>query len=191
MSSARLTSGLKRRLVDGTDDGDLGRGGDVLEEGHHHRGARRVHTGGRLVEEEHTRLLRHGQRDREPPLQPAAQPAHELVASLRVLHVAQPDLCDELVDCSLALARGEIGLIAFEGDGQVLAHRDRRPQRVLLRHVRAVLVVPPQRQVVAVKANEALRLATKLLQREHVEECGLARARRAKNREHVAWLHVA
>ena len=125
----------RARLVDRADDDDLLLLGDLLEEGHHARGARAVDAGRGLVEEQHLRLLRQRHRDRQPPLQPAAQPADELVARARVLLFGQPDAFEDGVDGGGARGRAELGLEEGEREVEVLPRREHRPQRVILLHV--------------------------------------------------------
>eukprot|EP00964_Phaeocystis_antarctica_P064025 scaffold38481_cov84-Phaeocystis_antarctica.AAC.3 len=165
-------------------------GGGRLE-AHDHDGRGRVDAAGRLVQEEHRRPLSKRHRDRQPPLVAAGQASHELVARLYVLLVLEADALDEVLDRGVTRGGVQLRLVQPHGVHKVVLYGERRPEGVELLDGCRRLVVLVEGERSAVDANVALRHAALLLERQHIEQRRLARARWAQDGQHAARVYAA
>jgi hypothetical protein len=129
---------------------------------------------------------RHGQ----TALVAAGQTSGDLVARARVHEVLQPDRARHVVHGGALSALVQLGAEQGGGVREVLSDGERRPQRVGLLDVRARAVVQRGRQRLAVDVDEAGGRAAALLQRQHVQQSGLAGAGGAEDGQHVPGRHL-
>ena len=136
------------------------------------------------------RLFGQRERDREPPLQAARQAAAQRVARFGLFVPSEADRGDQRRHLLLALGGGEAGLVQLEGEAEVVAHAEGRPQRVLLLHIRGALRVHLLGERLSVEGYPAHRLAALAVEGQQIEQRGLARARGAHDRQDVAGAHL-
>ena len=177
--------------MDGAHDRDVLSLGDVLEEGHHAHRGRGIDAGRGLVQEQNLRPFDQRERDGEAPLVARGQAADDLAARARVLELLEPDGVEELVHLGGALGDVEVSAVQRHGVLEVFPGGEGCPEGVELLDVGADSVVHGGGEGFAVDADVAGGRAAGLLQRQRIQERGLARAGRAEDGQHVTGGDVA
>ena len=163
---------------------------DARQQGQDRRRRRRVESAGGLVQHDEAGLLdeRHGEREAAPL--PAGQTLEQEPARHGVRAGGEPGDAQELVHLLVARRlRREVRAVHLERERDVLPGRHRRPQVVLAGHVDGILREVSARHLLAVERDLAGRRAGPFVERQRVQQDGLARAGRADDGQELALLH--
>ena len=143
---------------------------------------RRIQVGQRLVEEEDRRLLHHRAADRHAlPLAAGELPRLARQQRVELQHPRR------FLDAAVDLGLGQLDVA--QAEGQVVAHRHVRIQRVVLEH-HGQLPQARRRMGDVLPADQDASGRHFLQPGDHAQQAGLAAARRAEEHDELARRHV-